>query len=70
MSLTSRTDTAAYVLEKLIERLKQDVKFDKDSTAFDMGVQQERRDTLTFIEHHSQPRGVLYDPQSRTYRPT
>jgi hypothetical protein len=70
MSLTARTDTAAYVLEKLVERLSQDVSFDRDSTAFDMGIQQERRNILIFIEHHSNQRGALYDPKSRTYRPT
>lgn len=69
MSLTARTDTAAFVLEKLVARLEQPVTFDRESTAFDMGVQQERRELLTLIKHHSTSRGAIYDPQSRTYRP-
>ena len=51
MSLTARQDKAAAVLEKLIEHLEQEVQFTRDSTAFDMGVQQERRTLLLKIRH-------------------
>lgn len=52
MSLTARHDKAALILEKIKERLKQDVMFNSNSTTFHMGIQQERRDILTMIQHY------------------
>jgi hypothetical protein len=63
MNLTARTDTARYVLDKLVERISQEVKFDRDSTAFDMGRQQERRELLLLIKHHEH-QAHRYDPKS------
>jgi hypothetical protein len=52
MSLIARHSQAEFVLEKLKARLEQRVDFDRNSTAFDMGVDQERRDLLTVIKHY------------------
>lgn len=51
MNLIARQEKAAAILEKLIEHLEQEVQFTKESTAFDMGVQQERRSLLYKIRH-------------------
>jgi hypothetical protein len=56
MSLTARQDKAAEVLEQLEQQLKLDVVFTRDSTAFDMGVQQERKRLLQYLNFHKEKR--------------
>lgn len=54
MSLYARQDAASFVLEKLTEHLKQPTHFDRNSTAFDMGVDQTKRDMLVRIKHYEE----------------
>lgn len=63
MSLTARQDHAAFVLEKIKERLNIEVTFDDKSTAFHMGMQQERRNLLASIRHWEKN---AYDPTRNT----
>jgi hypothetical protein len=56
MSLTARQDKAAEALEQLEQQLKLDVVFTRNSTAFDMGVQQERRRLLQWLTFYKEKR--------------
>lgn len=63
MSLTSRQDIARTILDRITTRIEQPVNFDRNSTAFDMGVQQERRAIADLIKHIENGTRV-YDPKS------